>query len=82
MGMAMKFTPYDEAAETLKYPLEEELYKSMSEWTPTLEQTEQLRAIQDPLVNDQLHYINNGSNLAGVGCNFTVCGSSQRQQQT
>ena len=26
MGMAMKFTPYDEAAETLKYPLDEELY--------------------------------------------------------
>ena len=52
MGMAMKFTPYDEAAETLKYPLDEELYTSMSEWTPTLEQIEQLRAIQDPLVRD------------------------------
>ena len=52
MGMAMKFTPYSEAAETLKYPLEEELYTSMSEWTPTLEQIEQLRAIEDPLVRE------------------------------
>ena len=52
MGMAMKFTPYDEAAETLKYPLEEELYTSMAEWTPTLEQIEQLRAIADPLIRE------------------------------
>ena len=45
MGLEMKFFPYDEDAETTKYPLEDELYTSMSELTPTLEQIEQLDAI-------------------------------------
>ena len=52
MGMAMQFTLYDEETETLKYPLEEELYTNMSEWTPTLVQIDQLRQIEDPLVRE------------------------------
>ena len=52
MGIAMKFTPYNEEDELKKYPLERELYTKMSEWTPTLAQIEELRTIDDPLLRE------------------------------
>ena len=47
MGQDMIFSPYDEEAETEKYALEEELYTSMSEWSPTIEQIRDLQDIRD-----------------------------------
>ena len=53
LGTEMKYTPCDKDVGMLTYPLGGVLYTSISEWTPTLQQKEQLNAIEDPLVRGE-----------------------------